>query len=209
MDFWKLSSPTPLFKREPTGEGFSGLCPVKFWVSPRLETPQHLWAICSSIWWLYFNLHSLPLLSLGTTEKGLLSLSPFIRYLQTLFRHYWTFSPSCWTVTALSASVCQMLQTFNHLCGPSLSLLQNTNVSLLLACPGIGIALQMWSQTVIVQGMDCFSLLGNALPHAAQEAAGCTCHIHHLSTWLRWGSLLACSFTYTPFLKTGLTFTFF
>lgn len=158
---------------------------------------------------LYFNLHSLPLLlSLGTTEKGLLSLSPSIRYFQTLLGRYWTFSP-CWTVAALSASVCQMLQTFNHLCGPSLSLLQNINISLLLACPGMGIALQMWSQTVMVQGTDCFPLLGNALPHEAQEAAGCTCHICHLSRWLRWGWRLACSSTYIRFLKTGLTFTFF
>lgn len=152
---------------------------------------------------LYFNLHSLPLLlTLGTTKKGLLSLSPSIRYFQTLLRHYWTFfSPSCWTVIALSASICQMLQCFNHLCGPSLSLLQN--ISLLLAHAGMGIALQMWSQIVLVQEMDCFPLLGNALLQPAQEAAGCTCHIHHLSRWLRWGWLPAWSSACAPSWRLG------
>lgn len=106
---------------------------------------------------LYFRLHSLPLLSLGTTEKGLLSLSihqvftdsaqKLLNFLPFRLNHH------------SSPSFCQVLQSFNHLCGPSLSLLQNINVSLLLACPGMGIALQTWSQVVMVRGTDCFPLL--------------------------------------------------
>lgn len=117
---------------------------------------------------------------LSTTEKGLLSLS--IHQVFTDVAQMLLNLLSFMLNSHSSLSFRQMLQSFNQLCGPSLSLLQNININLLLASPELGIALQMWSQIVMVQEMDCFPLLGNALPHASQEAAGCTCHFHHLSS---------------------------
>ena len=43
-----LGQPPPLKARCPTA-GCSGLCPVRFRVSSRMETLQPLWATCSSV----------------------------------------------------------------------------------------------------------------------------------------------------------------
>ena len=71
--------------------GWSGPCPISFWVSPGMETPQRVQCLViltiKKVFLmfqgnlLYFHLCSLPLgLSLGTTEKrGSIFFTPAIR----------------------------------------------------------------------------------------------------------------------------------
>lgn len=77
---WKLSSPAPLLKAGSARPGCLEHCPVVFWTSPRMETPQPVWVTCATVWpcskkgFLYLCL--LPLIfSLGITEKSVASSS--------------------------------------------------------------------------------------------------------------------------------------
>lgn len=42
--------PAPLPRAAPTTAGSLGLCSGKFWLSPRMETLQLLWAVCAVVW---------------------------------------------------------------------------------------------------------------------------------------------------------------
>lgn len=82
---WRSSGPMPLLRAGSVRAGYSGSYPVGFWVSPRMATPQPLWATSFCVWssvkkfhflfkWnlSYFSLCLLSLvLSLGTTVKSL------------------------------------------------------------------------------------------------------------------------------------------
>lgn len=46
---WR-APPAALFKAHSNPAGCPGLCPIGFWVSPRMKTPQPLLAVCDSVW---------------------------------------------------------------------------------------------------------------------------------------------------------------
>lgn len=48
-DLWRLISPALLLKSGSARTGCSQPCPVRFWVSPGMVTPQSLWATSSSV----------------------------------------------------------------------------------------------------------------------------------------------------------------
>lgn len=47
-DLRTLSSSTTLLRAEAIRAAYSGPCPVKFLISPMMETPQPIWASCAS-----------------------------------------------------------------------------------------------------------------------------------------------------------------
>lgn len=76
-----LSGPTPPLRGGLPRTGFLGPCPISFWVSPRMETPQPVQCLViltiRKVFlmfqgnFLYLHLCPLPLgLSVGTTEKS-------------------------------------------------------------------------------------------------------------------------------------------
>lgn len=117
------------------------------------------------------------------TQKSLaaLSLSSPIRYLCTLLRSPWIFSSLGWTVTVSSASLyVSCCHPLNLLCGPSLDLLQEVCIFLILRSPELDQALQMWAEK------DHLPLpAGNTSPDVAWVAGGATCHRGALLT-LAW-----------------------
>ena len=126
---------------------------------------------------LCFNLYTVPLMPLSTTEKSLApsSLHPPSRHLHTLIRYPWAFSSLGWTlITFLS------LSSYERYSSPLIIF-----VILRWTCSTTSMPLLYWgaqhstpgvSHQGWVEGKDRFPRpAGNALPNTAQESVGRLC----------------------------------
>lgn len=125
-----------------------------------METPEDLWATCSSVlislprrrsipmfrWsFLYFHLCPLPLVqSLDAAEKSLALSMPY-----QAVTHIGEITPEPSLLQARQSQIsqplldCQMLQSPNHLCGPSLDSLLHAHVCIELGSPKLDPALEL------------------------------------------------------------------
>jgi len=140
---------------------------------------------------LCFSLCPLPLvLSLGTTKKSLdPSLHPPFRYWSTLIR-----SPEPSLLQAEQPKISEpfltgeMLQSFNHLCGPLLDSVQYVHFSLVLGSSELHVALQMGPHQCWVEGKDHRSPPASSTPlDAAQDTISRLCRKDALLAYVQLG----------------------